>query len=252
MPQQTAYKTDENGNMVPFTYIAPAPPNPMQEQQKLIDQAYRDLPLQQAEEAAKAAMVYQGQRGYMRDLANGLSAPEALSKWAPLMFARTPGQGASMVRANPTPKPNYQFVPGAGGAPNRFEAPGERPVFVPRTSMPQEVADQGLIKEEIAPNIFAVRVKGSSTVHIVNAKGEELTPAQKENYDLRKQSALINAAGKLADLDEKSLGYNTVTNAMAKLSQPQGVPAPTSTPQTMTETVKRFTFDPKTRKLIAK
>lgn len=94
-------------------------------------QAYRNLPLEQAQQAISAAVKYQGMRGYQRDIESGnVTAEQALAKWAPMIFVDQKGGSSAM------PKPNYQFVPGQGGAPATFQAPGARPVIVPQNALP--------------------------------------------------------------------------------------------------------------------
>lgn len=71
-------------------------------------QAYKDLPLAQAQTAINAAMKYQGIRGYQRDLAAGKPAAEALARWGPLMLSSDRGAGglagaAAMTRAATPP-----------------------------------------------------------------------------------------------------------------------------------------------------
>lgn len=143
----------------------------------MIERSYGNLPIAEAQKAINAAMQYQAMRGYKSDLESGKPAAEALSRWMPLMIAK-PGGGnlagvASMIRAT-QPKPNFAFVPGQNGAPPTFQAPGQRPVIVPRSAMPISTAGN-LLKEEVAPGILAVRAPGATTVHIVKANGAELS-----------------------------------------------------------------------------
>jgi len=62
-----------------------------------------DAPIAEAEAAVATALKFQATRGYQRDLANGVSPAEALTKWAPMMFtapkASNLGQAAALVRA---------------------------------------------------------------------------------------------------------------------------------------------------------
>lgn len=67
------------------------------------------LPIAQTEAAVAAAMRFQGQRQYQRDLDAGIPAHEALARSAPLMFAgpkqSSLGQAAQFMKAAaPTPK----------------------------------------------------------------------------------------------------------------------------------------------------
>lgn len=62
-----------------------------------------NAPIAEAEAAVATALKFQATRGYQKDLQNGVSPAEALTKWAPLMFtapkASTLGQAANLVRA---------------------------------------------------------------------------------------------------------------------------------------------------------
>lgn len=76
-----------------------------------------DLPLAEAEQAVTTALKFQAIRGYQQDLAKGVSAVDALTKWAPIMFsqpkAATMGQAASLVRAM-RPEDKYMDIGGVG------------------------------------------------------------------------------------------------------------------------------------------
>jgi len=67
--------------------------------------AYRELPVDQAEKAVEAAIRYQGQRGYQRDLASGKSSAEAFARWAPMIFRTATGLPEAINRTSPAPPP---------------------------------------------------------------------------------------------------------------------------------------------------
>lgn len=68
----------------------------------------QNLPLAQTEAAVAAALRFQAQRQYQRDLASGMSPGEALARSAPLMFGQPKqgnlGQAASFIRST-APRP---------------------------------------------------------------------------------------------------------------------------------------------------
>ena len=78
-------------------------------------------PIQQSEQAVAAAMQFQGTRGYQQDVANGVPAPDALVKWAPLMFYADPsGMSAALAMATaPPPEPKVAPVPSSPQPPSR-------------------------------------------------------------------------------------------------------------------------------------
>lgn len=88
-----------------------------QETMRRLQYQVRDLPLAEAEQAVSTALKFQAIRGYQKDLQNGVSAPEALTRWAPIMFSQpkagTLGQAASLVRAG-TPQEKYMDIGGVG------------------------------------------------------------------------------------------------------------------------------------------
>jgi hypothetical protein len=99
----------------------------------------KDQPLAQAEQALSAALKFQAVRGYQKDLENGKSPSEALSRWAPMMFTAPKssnlGNAAAMVRATRPPAPMvrsaggqlFQVPPGGGAATALTPAPVRPP-----------------------------------------------------------------------------------------------------------------------------
>ena len=60
-------------------------------------------PIEKAQQAVQAAMKFQGNRGYQKDLADGKSPADALVKWGPLMFYNDPSgmsAAAALARAS--------------------------------------------------------------------------------------------------------------------------------------------------------
>lgn len=88
-----------------------------QETMRRLQYQVRDLPLAEAEQAVSTALKFQAIRGYQKDLQAGVTAPEALARWAPIMFSQpkagTLGQAASLVRAG-TPQEKYMDIGGVG------------------------------------------------------------------------------------------------------------------------------------------
>lgn len=79
-------------------------------------------PIEQQHKAVQAAIMFQGRRGYDKDLQSGMPADQALAKWGPMLFADKPQE---MVKMAP-----WTFTPGQGGQPSTFQKPGERPIIV--------------------------------------------------------------------------------------------------------------------------
>lgn len=76
--------------------------------------AIQDAPIEQAEAAVNAALKFQAQRGYRRDLQAGVPAAEALMKWGPSMFGSTAGTAGALGRlARPEPE-KYMDIGGVG------------------------------------------------------------------------------------------------------------------------------------------
>lgn len=81
-----------------------------------------NLPIAQTEEAVAAAMRFQGQRQYQRDLASGIPQAEAFARAAPLMFNAPKqsnlGQAAAFTRAITPEGPKFM---NAGGVIYRID-----------------------------------------------------------------------------------------------------------------------------------
>lgn len=181
--------------VVPPTPRAVAPPLPTQwahtmpapgteSESDTTMRAVANLPVDKAMEAINAAKEFMAIRGYQKDIEAGKPADESLAKWAPLGLlgkkANLAGAGSFIKAVRPRPK--FSFVPGTETQPASFQAPGERPVIVPRTAMPLSQTAPELIKQEVAPGIFAVRDPRSASIHIVKGSGESLT--QKDRMSL--------------------------------------------------------------------
>jgi hypothetical protein len=92
----------------------------------------KDLPLDQTEQAVSAALRYQGQRQYARDLASGVSPAEALARSAPLIFGGQKqgslGQAAQFIHATRKPGPMVRDV---GGVLYRYNQDGTVTALTP-------------------------------------------------------------------------------------------------------------------------
>lgn len=141
-----------------------------QETMRRLQYQVRDLPLAEAEQAVSTALKFQAIRGYQKDLQAGVTAPEALARWAPIMFSQpkagTLGQAASMVRAG-TPQEKYMDIGGVGyqmkagkAIPLTTKAPTVKPItltvptdpadpFAGRVSIPLDKEDP-LVKDTLA------------------------------------------------------------------------------------------------------
>lgn len=222
-----------------------------------------NLPLDQAEAAVEAAMRFQGQRGYQRELAKGTAAPEALAKWAPMIFAgkgrSNLGQAAQMIRAT-APKPSYSYVPPAGGAPGYFGGGGLRPVLIPpsitgapaKDIQPKEFRDPRTGKIRYynpatgAP--WAEPAEHPATVRVIGPGGMEI---QGPLTDPTIQSAIRMKGGPGTNL----LTAPVTAPAPAAVRAP--APAPVTRTATPAATVRRRTrdgriaiFDAETKKFI--
>lgn len=110
-----------------------------------MDDRYRAMvnsgtPIAEAEQAVATAMKYQAIRGYQRDLAAGVSASDALAKWAPTMFAgpkqSTLGHAASLVRATRPSPEKYMDV---GGVAYQLQGGKATPLTPPKAIKPKTI-----------------------------------------------------------------------------------------------------------------
>jgi len=147
-------------------------------------EALNQLPVAQAQSAINAAMQYQAQRGYMRDIENGTSPDQALAKWGPMMFRS--GAGMSSLMKNIAA---------------RNEAP-----------------DSGeWMSKEVFPDsgIFAVRAPNAKTTTIVNKPRDEL----KKNELVKAYSDYIALQKDVANMDTGSPEYTNAVTYLEKLGR---------------------------------
>lgn len=193
-----------------------------------IERNFANAPVDQAQKAINAAIQYQSQRGYNQDLQSGMSPDQALAKWAPLMLGKGGLTGAaSMIRAT-QPKPNFSFVPGEEGAPATFQAPGQRPVVVPRSAMPRGNAEDLQITD-VMPGVKLIRDMQSGVFKI--ATGERpLSEAQR--LKLMKDS--IEMKRKISEMDKESPQYLETLRVLKayenSLKEAGGTPRPVKAP----------------------
>lgn len=129
----------------PITSITGRPPSPNPQQDLLRRQAASNsalwqqlrtktanMPLAQTEAAVGAALRFQGQRQYMRDLESGMSSAEALARSAPLIFSGPKqsnlGQAGSFIKNTQKPPVRMQDV---GGVLYRVNADGTVSAMTP-------------------------------------------------------------------------------------------------------------------------
>jgi len=224
----------------------------------MIERSYGNLPIAQAQTAINAAMQYQAMRGYQNDLDSGKPANVALARWAPMMFGKlgtTAGisGAASMIRAT-APKPQFSFVPGTATMPASFQAPGERPVVVNRSALPEAATAQysfvpgttnapatyqapgkrpvivprsalpisqtlgALDVKEVAPGtgIYVIRSPGSVDFKIATARaGGELNEYQRS----RIMQDVLKQKQRLSYMDPADPNYGASTNIIAELEK---------------------------------
>lgn len=113
-----------------------------------IEQAYGNLPIDQAQKAITAAVQFQSQRGFQRDLEAGVDPAQAAMKWAPGMNRATLAGIGTMIKAQQAAKQkaNWVFTPGKGGAPDTYQAPGQKPMVVnkPETDFRRPMHEPGV------------------------------------------------------------------------------------------------------------
>jgi hypothetical protein len=127
-----------------------------------MERSLANVPIAQAQAAIAAATQYQAQRGYQQDIQNGKDPGEALARWAPMMFGKTPaamGGAASLIKAT-RPEPKYEFAPGdvTAGRPAAWVQQGGRgkPITIPGSAIPPGPIED-LIQEEIMPGVMIIR-----------------------------------------------------------------------------------------------
>lgn len=234
-------------NDVPLEHQVIQPPFLQELQAGLQGAPYKD-----SQKAVAAAMQLQGITGYQRDLASGMPMQEALAKWAPTLPNLT--GTAAMLRAT-AEKPKYSFVAGSENEPARFEAPGMRPVVVPRSALPQ-ASRQPLEITELMPGVQLIRDTQSGTFKI--ATGEKpLTEAQRgkmlaDVVRLRNDISMMDpeAPNTLEAIKIADTLYRTATEG-SKVGEPIKQPATLSTPPAPSGgagKVSRLRWDSGTRK----
>jgi len=171
------------------------------------ENTYRDLPLNQAQQALNAAIQYQIMRGVQKDLEAGLEPAKAMAKWATVGALSRLGAGgasaglASMMK-NLTPQPPVE-----------------------------------LTKEPIAPgsDTYIVRTpdgkfKIARATRPTDETEKPLTPYQRLTGEIRKGQLVQQSA----IMPPESPGYSALTNTIARveklLDQPGRPAAATSTP----------------------
>lgn len=158
----------------PYTPPAPQPDDSGMEglNPRGVDQLFREQPVDVALKAVEAAIQFQGMRGYQQALKDGQPAEKAMARFGPMIFRKTPqAMGPAIRSLTPPPvKPSYKMVPGTNGVPAYFEGgPGQRPVFIPRSAMPDDLT---LNKPQVtelpeAPGVKVIQVPGSRQYRVL-------------------------------------------------------------------------------------
>lgn len=121
------------------------PPDPADAFWQRMKSLTAGMPIAATEEAVAAALRFQGQRQYQRDLASGMAPGEALARSAPLIFSHPRqgniGQAASFMRA--TTKPPARFID-VGGVLYRQNADGSVTAMTPPKPVPPKVSSLDL------------------------------------------------------------------------------------------------------------
>jgi hypothetical protein len=173
-----------------------------------------DTPLAEAEKAVDAALKFQAQRGYQKDLAGGMSAADALTKWGPTLFGSHVGtaQALSRVAARPAPRP--VIVGGRAFAPMNPAMPGAP--LQPITPGAAPKADQ-----------FDLQTHGAITKHILELETkmndlpvEDRGPIIRQIRRLQQQADEIKAGGA-----RKVIPPPTAAPAPTALRVPAATPA---------------------------
>jgi hypothetical protein len=230
--------------------------------QQDIDTAYMErslanAPIAQAQAAIAAATQYQAQRGYQKDLQEGKDPGEALARWAPMMFGKTPaamGGAASLIKAT-RPEPKYDFAPGdvATGRPAAWVQQGGRgkPVTIPNSAIPPGPLED-LLQEEIMPGVMIIRDPKKGGFKI--ATGDRgLTKDQKLKLSARYQSItkqMENMDPKSPELPRLKTMADTIFKEMMDEytgEESNSEPSPVTPPESSSVS-KRYRWNPLTGK----
>ena len=154
-----------------------------------------NMPLPQTEAAVAAALRFQGQRQYQRDLESGMAPAEALARSAPLMFSGPKqsnlGQAGAFIRATQKPLPHMQDV---GGVLYRVNADGTVTSMTPPAPVKPpaanafDTAEYRATLSEIAATRKALDAMEMASPEADQARGKIGLLTSKLN-DIRKRSA---------------------------------------------------------------
>lgn len=203
------------------------PPNsaalPMPDLAPAFSQAFQQLPVDEAMKAVDAAIRYQGQRGYMRDLQNGMNAAQAFAKWGPMLFKQATGIPEAIDRSVPAPLSAYQK---AQLAKPSLHAVSGGLYRVPPTGTPE--------------TLVAPPVKPTPTPKLSEAAREDLKDAYREldaaRRDMAKNSTMEITSPEVIDASTR-MGQATQRIRKivgAPVAPPTAAVAATSTPSTAT------------------
>jgi len=123
-----------------------------------------NAPAEQQEAAIQAAVKFQGQSGYNRDISGGMPASEAMAKWGPMLFA--PGSPGAMS-AMKMQQPQIRNIGGklvrimSNGTAKPINVPGQ--VSPPQKWEPQDTIDYKAATERYNKNAEALSKLRDST-----------------------------------------------------------------------------------------
>lgn len=188
-------RTDPGGQPVVTTGYGPRARPPIQppdnfDLRRVMDAAFSNLPVDQAVKAIEAATRFQGQRGYMRDLQNGMNAAQAFAKWGPMLFHQATGIPEAIDRSVPTPITPQQMIQ------NRLN----QQKFEAAQTAAKAKADAGMVRS-VGGGLYRVKPEGQPETLIAPKEKEvaspetkaELTDAYKQLDEARKDMAKLVA-----------------------------------------------------------
>jgi len=182
----------------------------------MMKEARSDPNLATAQKAVQAATQYQAQRGYDKDLQNGMPADQAMTKWGPMLFGQS-GAGmsrmASTVRAMRPPPPQLRSVGGRlwNVNPTGTQATPLTPETKPKekTWSFDDKADYNNANSEIK--------RLDAELNKTPSKDPDLRKEQFANQDMLKHQKFINQL-KINELKRKYSEDSTDTSSARKPS----------------------------------
>jgi hypothetical protein len=200
-------------------------------QMRRVNYAIQDIPLDQAEKAVTAALKFQAQRGYQRDLAGGMQAVDAFTKWGPTMFGGTATSAAAIGRAA-APTPQRPIIVGG----RAFAAPDPKTPGAQLTPLTPEVARSA---PRIDPNDPDVQAHKSMLGQIAAQQKKIDSPTtdtpEKRFKEFTQLQMMQSASDQLAAKIRAKSGAPRAQVAPSPIRAPQAAP---TTPESKLESAK--------------